>query len=617
MESPAKNAPCPCGSGKKYKRCCGSGASAMPASSRTVPAVPVEQLIQQALFQQQQGNATQAVRLFEQALGGRPREPMLHGLLAMALLQAGQAEAALRAVQTGLKLAPANPQLHNFLGQILGRGGDVSGAEGAFNHALMLDAGLLEAWFNLAVTQLEDGRPAQAMTAFRRVLALSAGHGPALALLAKACYFLRDLAGAEQALLRAREAGFQPERTGLWLALVLAAQGHAELARDQETQALERLARPGDAARLLVELAEADLFVGRLAEAESWLRKAIALAPTAPDPYCLLAKSRRFTEADQDLLATMEALLSGASRLERRRLEFALGKVCTDLGRYDDSFRHYQAGNGLVRALVPLEPQIYVREAERIMQLFPAERVARLPAGSHSDLPVLVVGTPRSGTTLAEMLIGSHSQARGAGELVYWSRAGKPVLAAFPGNYSAAVAKGLATGYLKALEPGPARRVVDKMPENFWYLGLIHAVFPQARIVHCTRHPIDACLSIYFQDLADAHAYKWDLDSLALWYRQYRRLMDHWQQVLPPGAIHELNYERLVDDPEGESRKLLDFLGLEWEAGVLDFHKQDRAVFTASKWQVRQPLYKASKERWRRYEAYLGPLLGLVEPATG
>jgi hypothetical protein len=147
------------------------------------------------------------------------------------------------------------------------------------------------------------------------------------------------------------------------------------------------------------------------------------------------------------------------------------------------------------------------------------------------------------------------------------------------------------------------------------YLGLIHSVFPRAKLIHIRRHPIDACLSIYFQNFPDRHAYKWDLESLAFWYEQYQRLMAHWRSVIPPESLHEFWYEDLVTDTEGVSRQIMEFLGMEWESGQLEYYKQDRTVFTASKWQVRQPIYKSSTERWRRYERHLGPLLGLLKYA--
>jgi hypothetical protein len=154
-----------------------------------------------------------------------------------------------------------------------------------------------------------------------------------------------------------------------------------------------------------------------------------------------------------------------------------------------------------------------------------------------------------------------------------------------------------------------ALRVVDKMPGNFMHLGLIHAVFPQARILHTQRNPLDTCLSIYFQNLSSEHTYANDLDDLAFYYREYHRLMAHWHAVLPPEVLLDVPYEALIEDQEGWSRRIIEFIGLEWDERCLDFHETERKVGTASNWQVRQKIYKTSKERWRNYENFLGPLL--------
>lgn len=612
MEAPSRNAACPCGSGKKYKRCCGAGLN--PDTRKDIqPALTYERAIREALNMRQRGDASKAIQLIEHALGLRPKEAMLHGLLGTLFLELGKAEEARKSIQAGLAIDPRNPHLHNYHGQILGKCGDIHGAEQAFSAAVALDPKLIEAWFNLGITQLEYSRPSEAINSFQQALALAPDHGATLLLLAKTYYYLRELGNAEAMLRRAEKLGVQPARTALWLALVLAAQGRNEESREQEQRAMKQA--PGDISLIHKELAEAELHVGRLDAAESWLRKAISHSPEVPALYCQLAKTRKFSENDRPFMEKMASFLPRASLPEKRELYFSLGKIHTDSGDYDTSFKYYKAGNDLVRSLVPSDPSIYAREADRIISRFSLDKLSGLAHGSLSDTPIFIVGAPRSGTTLAEMIIGSHSRVSGAGELIYWARAGKPLISEFPKNYSAALARDIAEKYLEVLarHANLSRHVIDKMPENFWYLGLIHAVFPNARIIHCTRHPIDTCLSIYFQNLSDSHAYKWDLDSLALWYRQYQRLMAHWRGVIPPSHLHDLNYEQLVDAPEDESRKLMNFLGLDWEEGMLDYYKQDRAVFTASKWQVRQQVYSSSKARWRRYENHLGPLLGLME----
>jgi len=223
-----------------------------------------------------------------------------------------------------------------------------------------------------------------------------------------------------------------------------------------------------------------------------------------------------------------------------------------------------------------------------------------------SERAVLIVGMPRSGTTLAEQILAAHPAAFGAGELMYWSDV------AAQGS-AARASRALAKDYLQQLgqRAGAALRVIDKMPSNFLHLGLIRNALPRARIIHLQRDPVDSCLSIYFQHFEGFHSYANDLEDVAHLYREYRRLMAYWRVSLPEGAMLEVPYEALVGDPEHWSRKMLEFIGLPWDPRCLEFHRYERTVMTASQWQVRQPINRASLERWRHYQEYLGPLRSL------
>ena len=214
----------------------------------------------------------------------------------------------------------------------------------------------------------------------------------------------------------------------------------------------------------------------------------------------------------------------------------------------------------------------------------------------------------RSGTSLAEQILASHPAVFGAGELTFWGRASAIDL-------SDAALVGLSDGYLQLLRhlSADALKVVDKFPTNFLTLGLIHAALPQARIIHMHRNAIDTCLSIYFQHFEAANSYANDLDDLAHYYRQYRRIMQHWRSVLPPSVLLEVPYEGLVTDLQAWTRKMLDFISLPWDPRCLDFHRTERPVVTASRWQVRQRISTASVERWRNYQEFVGPLKSLLD----
>jgi hypothetical protein len=242
------------------------------------------------------------------------------------------------------------------------------------------------------------------------------------------------------------------------------------------------------------------------------------------------------------------------------------------------------------------------------------QQVARY--ASATELPVFVVGMPRSGTSLVEQILASHPAVIGTGELNFWDAAFRELQDAEGAGQGASDAvlaariRGTAGSYLGLLPPlGEAvQRVVDKMPANFLYLGLIHSLFPKARMIHMRRNPLDTCLSMYFQNFAGMGGYANDLDNLAHYYGQYVRITDHWRAVLPSNALLEIPYEALVADQEGWTRRMLDFVGLPWDPACLDFQNTERVVITASKWQVRQKIQSASAGRWRHYEPWLGPL---------
>lgn len=562
---------------------------------------------------QQQEKVEEALQAYEAALALRPRDPGLLGLVGVALWQLGRTDEGLVWVERAIALNPREPRLHNYLGNMLQELGDKRAAELAYVQAFTLDPRYAEAWYNAGRLFLEQHRPSDALAALRSAERLTPNDSDVLLTLAKAYFQMRSLGDAEALLQRISDPQ-QRSATNMWRAAALRGQGKAEQADEIETRAV--VGQSADALfPTLIELAQTELHVGNLAEAERHLMHAMTICPDSHRPGEILAQARKFKEEDRPLVLKMEAMLPSLEGKQVRHMAFALGKVCSDLKDYDRAFEYYKQGNDAVRQSVPFDVQQSAEQTTRLIELFSKERVASLPRGSDSNLPILIVGTPRSGTTLTEQIVSSHSQVAGAGEHFYWSRAVPHVMAVFPDGYDAVLAQRLAREYELFLgqHSKTANRITDKMPGNYVNLGLIHSVFPNAKIIHTMRHPIDACLSIYFQNFPDGHAYKWDLESLAAWYEQYQRLMAHWRSVLPPGVMYESQYEDLVDDVEGESRKIMEFLGLEWEPGQLEFYKQDRAVFTASKWQARQPIYKSSKERWRVYEKHLTPLMRLLK----
>lgn len=367
-------------------------------------------------------------------------------------------------------------------------------------------------------------------------------------------------------------------------------------------------------------LGELNRQFGKPAEAETCYRKALAIQKELPEAWASLALIRKMKSDDKEWIERAKALVtSNVTEEGKMKLRFAIGKFYDDTKQYDLAFDQYAHGNQLQKQL---SGQNYDRAnfsavIKKLKQTYTAEVMTQLRAGaSDSRLPAFIIGMPRSGTSLTENIIASHPATFGAGELHFWvEHANKYLQPMLKADYSEALLTDIANKNLDYLrrQSSTAERIVDKMPANFIYLGLMHAVFPQARIIHTRRNPVDTCLSIYFQKFNAGHAYANDLEDLAFYYRGYDELMSHWRSVLPKDVFLEVPYELLIDDQENWSRKIIKFLGLEWTEKCMSFYENERKIATASSWQARQPIYKSSKERWRNYEKFVGPLLPLLD----
>jgi hypothetical protein len=321
------------------------------------------------------------------------------------------------------------------------------------------------------------------------------------------------------------------------------------------------------------------------------------------------------TEGDRPLLEGMLAQLERCQgSRDRAILHFAIAKTFDDLKDYESALRHYDDGNRIERLRLKsagrvLDPAQHVASVDQVIATFTRDFFARhADLGSSSDLPVLIVGMPRSGTTLVERILSSHPRVGAGDELRYWSLEGAAEMDQESFTCSAANVQSLSQGYLgllRSIDPH-ALRVTDKMPQNFMRLGLVHLALPKARIIHCLRNPIDTCLSIYFTHFGLLQDFAFDRAAIVFYYEQYQRLMAHWRNVLPRDCFLEIDYEELVAEPEPLTRKLIEFCGLDWDDACLRPEHNKRSITTASMWQARQAVYTKSAGRWRRYEPWLG-----------
>ncbi len=375
-----------------------------------------------------------------------------------------------------------------------------------------------------------------------------------------------------------------------------------------------------DNAHLLFNRAAVRRFLGQLEAAEADYDRVIALSPGDHEAYRNRADLRTQTR-ERNHVAELEALLRPPPAQWRGevQLRYALAKELEDLGEYERAFAALQAGARKRREFLSYEVATDVATADWISAALPQPPPAA-PPGASTAAPIFIVGLPRSGTTLVDRILSSHSRVNSAGELNYFALcvvdavARRHGPAARPRQELVALAAdvdfaALGHDYLgRAARAGfGGQRFVDKMPLNYLYCGWIRRALPAAKIVHLTRHPLAVCYAMYKTLFAAGYPFSYDLDEIAQYYLAYRRLMDHWRRTLPDG-MYELSYENLVADQLGETRRLLSFCGLEWEDACVDFHRNPGATTTQSASQVRRRIYASSVAQWRHYERQLAPL---------
>lgn len=359
--------------------------------------------------------------------------------------------------------------------------------------------------------------------------------------------------------------------------------------------------------------------VARLEDGIAAYRKAIEIRPTLGEAWWSLANLKTVKFTNEDVDAMERALASPGLREEDRfHLDFALGKAMHDAGRIDEAFAHYSKANALRLKLHPYAPRDVREFVDESIATFTAQALAERPMGCESFEPIFIVGMPRSGSTLLEQVLSSHSLVEGTSELQ-----DIPILARRSGNYpqmalelSEDERRALGEEYLK--RTSVQRRTdkphfIDKLPNNWMYVAFIHLILPNAKIIDARRHPLACCFSNFRQHFARGQSWTYDLEHLGRFYADYQRLMGHIDSVLP-GRVHRILYERMVDDTEEVVRQLLGYCGLEFESACLEFYKTKRAVRTPSSEQVRRPIYRDATEEWRPYEKYLGPLTQALGP---
>ncbi|HFD11210.1 MAG TPA: sulfotransferase family protein [Crenotrichaceae bacterium] len=371
-----------------------------------------------------------------------------------------------------------------------------------------------------------------------------------------------------------------------------------------------------------LSLATSYLGFGNTEAASICYRKVIKLYPEDVEAYRQLVRINKFSSPDHEDVHNLKLILSASwlNDNDRASVFFALGKIYQDCKQYDDAFSYYQQANKIQESCNRFEPEEFLEYVSAIIRCTDRDILSeKCASGNTSRIPVFIVGVPRSGTSLVEQILSSHHDVFGAGELM-WVR---DTVNSIQDSLNLAVPYPqcievltqnnitcLAEQYQQYLctIADDESRVTDKMPNNFLHLGLIHVLFPNARIIHCRRNPRDSCISMYTEYFPDGVSYSYNLLKLGAYYKQYERIMNHWHSVLPAGSIIDVDYENMVADQEKESRRLIDFIGLDWDESCLSFHTKNRRVDTASDLQVKKPIYSSSIGRWKHYEKHLEEL---------
>ncbi len=614
------------------------------------------------------GRIDEAIAAGRRAIEINPNYPGALSNLGIALFDQGKFDEALAHYDRAVALEPNFAQAYSNRGNALQRLKRFADAEKDYRRAIELQPEFADAWNNLGTCLRELKRAEEAESVYRKALGFNPNNPDTLDNLALALKDLERLDEAADLMRRALVIESRDEKFYVHYATVLLDQHKIDEAAAANERALALNANNHDAVNLAGRIAFershldaalahyrralalkpelADAYnnmgnvlkeLGQLQEAQDAYAEAVRLDPNIAGVYVNLADSWKFAP-DDPYLAIMEKMAAqpdGLSKADRMQLDFALGKAYADLKDFPRSFRHLLAGNAAKRASFTYDEASTFALFDHIEAVFSRELIAQKAGGGDpSVMPIFVVGMPRSGTTLVEQIIASHPMVHGAGELQtlndviltvrgpdgnvipypdFMPALDATALRQIGSSYVAEVRKLVAA--LSSPAIGDKRgweRVTDKMPSNYYFLGLIHLALPNAKIIHTVRDPVDTCVSCFSKLFSAEQNHTYDLAELGRYYKRYEGLMAHWRRVLPEGGVLDVRYEDVVADLDTMARRIIAYCGLPWDDRCLSFHETDRPVRTASATQVRQPIYKSAIGRWRVYADQLGPLLSAL-----
>lgn len=497
-------------------------------------------------------------------------------------------DSALEYINKALEYNPKHPAPPSLAGVIYTDNGDLENAEKYLKQSVELGPNLPFSHYNLGHFYLKNERYEEAEQCFKKTIAIDKNYYDAY----------NNLGNVERGIGNYKKA----------------------LQYFKKAYQLNEKAR-----RAALNVATTAMVLGDKEETEKFARKALEFNGIEGDAYLCLSDINAITEDDVE---RMEMAIDHPAifKKDEASICFALGKYYDKKKEYDIAFKYYNDGNDLNFETISFSQDRAIDHLVTKKGFFftPEFFKQRAGYGSKSSKPFFVLGMPRSGTSLVEQIISNHSEVEGAGELNYIYKTAFKMRNSgekkdrYPECLDDIDNKKIleiADGFLGLLNQRfpEAKHVIDKMPANFLYVGFLKLLFPNARVINCKRHPLDICLSIYFQNFVVEHYYSYDLEDIADFYKKYEIMMKKWHEILP-GFVYDVYYEKLTSDPEGEIKKMIEFCGLEWQDQCLDSHKNRRAVSTASVMQVREPIYKTSQYRWKNYEKQVKKISKILKP---
>ncbi|GAP67508.1 sulfotransferase family protein [Mizugakiibacter sediminis] len=599
-----------------------------------------------------QGDAAGALGILEPLARSQPDWAPAHFDLGAALARARRVAEAIEALRRAAALKADLPQVWRLLGDLLHAQGDAAGADAAYadhvRHAArdprllaaataLVDNRIPEAEALLRQHLKEAPTDVAAIRMFAEVAARVGRNEDALKLLERCLELAPGFHAARENYALVLHRSNRPERALAEVERLLAVAPENPAYRNLKAVVLCRIGEYEQAIRIYAALLQqhpdnpkvwmsyghALKTAGHTERAVEAYRRSLAAEPSFGEVWWSLANLKTFRFGADDLAAMRAQLARGdLGEDDRLHLEFAVGKALEDVGEYEASFRHYAQGNAIRRAQLHYSAEETSARVRHIRQRYTREFfAARAGAGCPAPDPIFIVGLPRAGSTLIEQILSSHSQVEGTMELPEVTSITRMLreqggaegempyheaLAALDGD----ALRALGERYLehtRIQRKTAAPFFIDKMPNNFMHIGLIHLMLPNAKIIDARRHPLACCFSNFKQHFARGQSFSYSFEDLAHYYRDYVALMAHFDAVLP-GRVHRVVYERMVEDTEGEVRRLLDYCGLPFEASCLRFFENARPVRTASSEQVRRPIYREGVDHWRHYAPWLAPL---------